>query len=80
MRIVRTPRRPLDHCGRSLGPPHPSLSIYGFAVFGFITASFASFFIERDAVSENTEILGTKDLAALREEIAGLREALNRGR
>jgi voltage-gated potassium channel len=56
------------------------LSIYGFAVFGFITASFASFFIERDAVSENTEILGTRDLAALREEIAGLREALNRGR
>jgi voltage-gated potassium channel len=54
------------------------LSLYGFAVFGYITASFGSFFIERDAVSDDTEILGTKDLAALRDEIASLREALSR--
>ena len=56
------------------------LAFYGFAVFGYITASFASFFVERDAGSETTEVVGARDLAALREEIAGLRQGLRRGR
>ena len=29
-----------------------ALSLYGFAVFGYITASFASFFVGRDAAAE----------------------------
>jgi len=56
------------------------LAFYGFAVFGYITASFASFFVERDAESEATQVIGARDLAALREEIAGLRQELRRGR
>jgi voltage-gated potassium channel len=56
------------------------LAFYGFAVFGYITASFASFFVERDAESESTQVIGARDLAALREEIAGLREDLRQGR
>ena len=55
------------------------LAIYGFAVFGYITASFASFFVGRDAGSPDAEIVGAGDIAALREEIAGLRRDLNRG-
>lgn len=52
------------------------LSLYGFAVFGYITASFASFFVGRDAESQAGEIAGARDLAALRKEIAALRADL----
>lgn len=47
---------------------------------GYMTASFASFFVERDAGSEHADIIGTKDLIVLREEIAKLRETLIQGR
>lgn len=49
------------------------LSLYGFAVFGYITASFASFFVGRDAGSSEGEVAGTSDIAALRREITALR-------
>jgi voltage-gated potassium channel len=52
------------------------LALYGFAVFGYITASFASFFVGRDAASEDAEVAGAKDLVALRKEIADLRREL----
>ena len=53
------------------------LSLYGFAVFGYITASFASFFVERDADSTQGKIVGAGGIAALREEIAQLRRGLS---
>jgi voltage-gated potassium channel len=53
------------------------LSLYGFAVFGYITASFASFFVGRDAVAPEAEVAGAQDIAALRAEIALLRRELN---
>lgn len=56
------------------------LSLYGFTVFGYITASFASFFVERDAASPETETASSADLAALRAEIAALRADLAAGR
>ncbi|MDQ4122914.1 MAG: potassium channel family protein [Acidobacteriota bacterium] len=49
------------------------LAVYGFCVFGYITASLASFFIERDAGSQEAEIIGTQEIAVLRAEIAALR-------
>lgn len=52
------------------------LSLYGFAVFGYITASFASFFVGRDAVAPEAEVAGAQDIAALRNEIALLRRDL----
>ena len=52
------------------------LSLYGFAVFGYITAAFASFFVGRDAQSDEGEVAGAADLAALRQEIAALRADL----
>jgi voltage-gated potassium channel len=54
------------------------LGLYGFAVFGYITASFASFFVGRDAVSEKGEVAGSSDMRALREELASLRAAVDR--
>lgn len=55
------------------------LSLYGFAVFGYITASFASFFVGRDAASAEAEVAGALDIAALRTEIAALRATLRPG-
>lgn len=52
------------------------LAVYGLAVFGYIAATFASFFIGRDARSEAGEIAGSGEIAALRGEIAALRETL----
>ena len=52
------------------------LSLYGLAVFGYITASFASFFVGRDAEAADAEVAGARDIAALRAEIAALRAAL----
>ena len=52
------------------------LSLYGFAVFGYITASFASFFIGRDAAAPEGEMVGAADLRLLRGEIAQLRQDL----
>ncbi|MCB5175373.1 ion transporter [Microvirga lenta] len=52
------------------------ISLYGFAVFGYITASFATFFIGQEAKSRESDVAGVGDLAALREEIALLRKEL----
>jgi voltage-gated potassium channel len=52
------------------------LALYGFAVFGYITASFASFFVERDADSPRAGTAGSADLTALRAEISALRAEL----
>jgi voltage-gated potassium channel len=56
------------------------LALYGLAVFGYITATFASFFIGRDAEEPGAAIAGTGELAELREEIRALRVSLSDGR
>jgi voltage-gated potassium channel len=56
------------------------LSLYGFAVFGYITASFATFFIGQEAQDKEGDVAGAADVAALREEIALLRTELHRDR
>lgn len=52
------------------------LAIYAFAVFGYVTATLASFFINRDAQGEDAELAGAQSLEALRGEIAALRAEL----
>ena len=49
------------------------LSVYGIVVFGYITASFATFFIGQEAQDQEGEVPGIGDIASLREEIAALR-------
>lgn len=57
------------------------LSLYAFAVFGYLTAAIATFFVGRDAENDDGEIAGTKSIVTLHEEIAALRsdiQALSR--
>jgi voltage-gated potassium channel len=53
------------------------LSVYGFAVFGYVTATLATFFIGRDEGDETVTV--GRDVQALRREIAALRDELRRG-
>jgi voltage-gated potassium channel len=52
------------------------MSIYGLAVFGYITAVLASFFVGRDAEAPDAPVAGADDIQKLREEISALRTAL----
>ena len=54
------------------------LALYAFAVFGYVTATLATFFIGRDAENEDAELAGAKQMAALREEVIALREEIHR--
>ena len=56
------------------------MALYGFGVFGYITASFASFFVERDASSPKANTVSTADVARLRSEILAMRLELAGGR
>jgi voltage-gated potassium channel len=50
------------------------LALYAFAIFGYVTATLATFFVGRDAANEEAELAGAKELAALREEMIALRD------
>lgn len=52
------------------------LALYAFAVFGYVTATLATFFVGRDAEDNEAELAGSKQLAAVREELASLREEI----
>lgn len=52
------------------------LALYAFAVFGYLTATLATFFIGRDAANAEAELAGSQELEAIRQEIAALRATL----
>jgi voltage-gated potassium channel len=54
------------------------LALYAVAVFGYVTAAFATFFVGRDAENEEAELAGAKQLATLREEVIALRDDIRR--
>ena len=56
------------------------LSLYGLAVLGYLTATFASFFIGRDAEEESGPVAGAAELRALHAEVAALRRAIEASR
>jgi voltage-gated potassium channel len=55
------------------------LALYAFTVFGYVTATLATFFIGRDAEKSADKAM-SRELGALRDEIAALREDLVRER
>jgi voltage-gated potassium channel len=52
------------------------LALYAVGMLGYITAILATFFIGRDAESEEAELAGSRSIEALRAEIAALRAEL----
>ena len=52
------------------------LALYSFAVFGYVTATLATFFVGRDAEDGSAEVAGAAQVERLRGEIAALREEL----
>ena len=65
---------PLTSEGRTLAF---LMAIYGYAIFGYFTATIASFFIGRDAEDITGPLAGAKDLAEIKNEIAMLTKAIN---
>ncbi len=50
------------------------LALYGFAIFGYVTATLATFFIGRDAENDEAELASAQSISELRGEIHALRE------
>ena len=49
------------------------LALYAFSVFGYVTATIATYFLGRDAEDETAEVVGAQQVEALAGEIAALR-------
>jgi voltage-gated potassium channel len=49
------------------------LAVFAFAVFGYVTATLATFFVGRDAESDEGEVASERSVQALRSEMAALR-------
>jgi voltage-gated potassium channel len=49
------------------------LALYAVVVFGYLTATLATFFIDRDAENDDAELASAKSIKALQAEITGLR-------
>ncbi len=64
---------PHTEAGRILGF---LLAVFAFSIFGYITASVASFFIDRDASSPQASVAGEHSVEALRREISALRDEI----
>jgi voltage-gated potassium channel len=54
------------------------LSLYGFATFGYITATIASYFVGRDAERKDAPVAGSAEVEQLLREVRALRAELLR--
>ncbi len=54
------------------------LALYGFAMFGYVTAALSSFFVGRDADDEGAPLAGKSSVQALQADIVALREEVQR--
>jgi voltage-gated potassium channel len=54
------------------------LALYAFTIFGYVAATLASYFIEREADSEYSEIAGQKQIRKILEEINNLKNELQK--
>ena len=53
------------------------LALYGFAVFGYVTATIASFFVARDADADRGEVAGARQIRQLQRELGSLHRKLD---
>ena len=50
------------------------IAVFGYSIFGYVTATFATYFIGRDAEEKDAPIAGSKEIAELKSEIIALRK------
>ncbi|MBA2248816.1 MAG: ion transporter [Chitinophagaceae bacterium] len=53
------------------------LSLFGYAIFGYVTATLATFFIGRDAEEKDAPVAGAKDVEELKAQIKLLTVSIN---
>jgi voltage-gated potassium channel len=64
---------PLTSEGRALAFV---IAVFGYAVFGYVTATLATFFIGRDAEEKDAPVVGVKDIDELKKMIQVLTEKI----
>jgi len=64
---------PLTSEGRALAFV---LAVFGYAIFGYVTATIATFFIGRDAEEKDTPVAGAKQIDELKQMIASLKQSI----
>lgn len=52
------------------------IAVFGYSIFGYVTATFATFFIGRDAEEKEAPLAGAKEVAELKREIIALRKSI----
>ncbi len=52
------------------------IAVFGYTIFGYVTATFATFFIGRDAEEKDAPVAGSKDVVELKQEIIALRKSI----
>ncbi len=53
------------------------ITVFGFTIFGYVTATIATFFIGRDAEEKNAPVAGAKDIEELKNEIIALTKSID---
>ena len=53
------------------------LTVFGFTIFGYVTATIATFFIGRDAEERDTPVAGANDIKELKKEIIALTKSID---
>lgn len=52
------------------------IALFGYSIFGYVTATIASYFIGRDAEEKDAPIAGSKEIEELKSEIIALRKMI----
>jgi voltage-gated potassium channel len=53
------------------------ITVFGFTIFGYVTATFATFFIGRDAEEKDAPVAGAQDITELKNEIIALTKSID---
>lgn len=64
---------PMTTEGRGLGF---IIAVFGYSIFGYVTATFATYFIGRDAEEKDAPLAGAKEIEDLKSELIALRKAI----
>jgi voltage-gated potassium channel len=53
------------------------IAVFGYTIFGYVTATFATYFIGRDAEEKDAPVAGAKDVEELKAEIIKLTASID---